>query len=68
MQVSALGNNNEGHNNEQEHNTDEFPNIGSIRRNVRLPFLFDYNQKKPGKYFEKDSELEALSEISNKRK
>ena len=36
--VSELGNNNEGHNN-------ELSNIGSIRRNVRLPFLFDYNQK-----------------------
>ena len=44
-QVSTLGSD-EGHNNEQEHNTDEFPNIGSIRRNVRLPFLFNYNQKK----------------------
>ena len=30
----------------------EFSIIGSIKRNVRLPFLFDITQK----YFEKDSE------------
>ena len=52
MHVSTLGNNEE-HNNEQEHNTDEFSNIGSIKRNVRLPFLFNYNQKKPGNILKK---------------
>ena len=65
------GNNDEGNNNALTNKhmiLTKFNNIGSIRRNVELPFLFDYNQTR--KYLEKDSEnlSEALSEISNKRK
>ena len=66
MQFSALGNNNEGNNNEQE--PDRIQHHWKHHRwIVRLPL---WQPEKPGKYFEKDSEnlSEALSEISNKRK